>query len=88
VLGCGARILATLIRHTPVQPDPKELHTRFGLTKRQASVALLLAEGRSNEEIARALSISSHTARHHTEQVLAKLNAKSRAEVAPLIRSP
>jgi DNA-binding CsgD family transcriptional regulator len=32
----------------------------------------------SNAEIARMLSISPHTARHHTENVLAKVGVRSR----------
>lgn len=52
------------------------------LTPQEARVALLLRERRSNAEIAAALSISRHTARHHTERVLAKLGVRSRAAVA------
>src|ERR671928_1653572 len=46
---------------------------RYGLTPREAAVARLLAHRHSTAEIARALGISVHTARHHTESVLAKL---------------
>ena len=45
VLGSGARILVMLDRRTPAQPVPEKLRERFGLTRRQACVALLLAEG-------------------------------------------
>jgi DNA-binding CsgD family transcriptional regulator len=53
-----------------------------GLTVRQAEVALLIAEGRSNPEIAERLGISRFTARNHTEQVLARLKVESRRQVA------
>lgn len=60
------------------------LSERYQLTKRETDVARLLAVGKSNAEIAAALAISEHTARRHTEQVLAKLGVRSRAAVAPL----
>ena len=53
----------------------------FGLTSQETRVALLLAERRKNREIAEALFISPHTARHHTESVLRKLGVRSRTDV-------
>jgi DNA-binding NarL/FixJ family response regulator len=53
-----------------------------GLTVRQAEVALLIAEGRSNPEIAERLNISRFTARNHAEQILARLKVESRWQVA------
>ena len=60
---------------------------RFGLSPRQAEVALLVAERRSNREIAAALAISVHTARHHVEAVLAALGV-SRTDVGRALRTP
>ena len=55
----------------------------FGeLTKRETEVFALLAEGRSNEEIARRLVISRRTAEHHVAHILSKLGLRSRAEAA------
>jgi len=73
--------LVTLERLTPVMPSPLALADRFNLTASEAGVASLLAQGHSNDAIARLLDISPHTARHHTENVLLKLNVHSRAEV-------
>jgi DNA-binding CsgD family transcriptional regulator len=79
----GCRLaMVTLSRVAPPIPEVAPLRARFGLTKRQAEVACLLAEGKSNEEIAKTFFISPHTARHHTEQVLTKLAVSSRASVA------
>jgi DNA-binding CsgD family transcriptional regulator len=54
---------------------------RFGLTGQEARVAVLLADQRTNREIADCLGVSVHTARHHTERVLAKLHIHSRYDV-------
>lgn len=54
----------------------------YRLTLRQAEVALLMAEGRSNPEIAKRLGISRFTARNHAEQILARLKIESRWQVA------
>ena len=62
-------------------PTEQELRVRFGFTRKEASVAILIAEGLSNEDVAGELSISPHTARHHTERVLAKLSLRSRSRV-------
>jgi DNA-binding NarL/FixJ family response regulator len=53
-----------------------------GLTMRQAEVALLIAEGLSNPEIARRLGISRFTARNHAEQIFVRLKVESRWLVA------
>lgn len=55
-----------------------------GLTPRQSEVGLLLAERRTNKEIAVALSISVHTARHHVEAVLGHLGVDRRGVSAKL----
>jgi DNA-binding NarL/FixJ family response regulator len=62
------------------------LVTRFGLTRREEQVALLLARGKSNVAIARELHISVHTARHHTQRILTKLAVHSRGEAGAKIR--
>jgi DNA-binding NarL/FixJ family response regulator len=61
------------------------LATRFGFTRREAEVALLLAGGSPNADIAQALRISEHTARHHTRYVLLKLGLHSRARAGALV---
>lgn len=75
-----------LARPAHAAPDAQALYNRFRLTRREAQVAALLAEGRSNAAVAAALSLSPHTARHHTESILVKLRAHSRAEVGAILR--
>ena len=64
------------------QLTPQQIMAACGLTLRQAEVALLIADGRSNPEIAERLGISRFTARNHAEQILARLKVESRWQVA------
>jgi DNA-binding NarL/FixJ family response regulator len=81
-----------LLSSNPVTQEPdgqsqlQDLRQRFGLTRREVQVAKLLALGRSNQAIARELKISSHTARHHTQRILSKLEVHSRAEAGAKLR--
>ena len=52
-----------------------------GLSPQQREVALLLADGKSNQEIARALSLKLNTANYHVKQVFARLKVHKRKEV-------
>ena len=62
------------------------LRERYGLTERQIEVARLLAQGLSNAEIGEALGIAVFTARNHTDQILYKLGAATRARVGAILR--
>jgi len=50
------------------------------LTKRELAVLQEIAEGRSNKDIARRLSITEGTAKTHVKSILTKLDAISRTE--------
>lgn len=52
------------------------------LTARERDVAALLASGKTNREIAAALTIAEGTAGLHAKRVLAKLGLRSRAQLA------
>jgi DNA-binding NarL/FixJ family response regulator len=52
------------------------------LSPQQREVAILLAKGRTNPEIADALGLTLNTASYHVKQVYARLSVNSRAEVA------
>jgi DNA-binding CsgD family transcriptional regulator/tetratricopeptide (TPR) repeat protein len=56
----------------------------FGLTDRELEVLELLAEGRSNPQIAEVLFISRKTASVHVSNILGKLGVSSRGEAAAL----
>ena len=53
-----------------------------GLTGREREIAALLAEGRSNRDIAQMLVITEGTVAVHVKHILSKLGFKSRAQVA------
>jgi len=56
------------------------------LTEREGEVLALVAEGRSNAEIARTLGVSIKTVQNHVSHVLAKLQVQDRTQAALRIR--
>ena len=74
-------ILVSLLPCAPDAGSGEELRASHGLTRREMEVVRLLRLRRSNAEIASALGISEHTARHHTENVLLKLGLHSRTRI-------
>ena len=81
--GPGGQLAVVSVQRTAHGPrTAAELRELYALTGAESSIAMLLAEGRSNAGIAAARGISPHTARRHTERVLHKLGVRSRAEVA------
>ena len=55
------------------------------LSKRESQVALLLADGLTNRQIAQRLFLSDRTVEWHVEQILSKLDCANRAQVASWI---
>src|SRR5262249_75991 len=53
-----------------------------GLSRRERDVATLVAQGRSNREIADALSITERTVEGHISSMLSKLDFRSRAQIS------
>ena len=62
------------------QPTPGERLTPDPLTERELEVLKLVAEGKSNKEIAAELNISMHTARTHVNRILSKLHLANRVQ--------
>jgi len=58
-----------------------EKATMNDLTPREQEVLAMLAEGKTNEEIADTLSISHHTVARHRENLMSKLGLHSRSEL-------
>jgi DNA-binding NarL/FixJ family response regulator len=71
----------------PAFAPPRPPANRYRLTERERQVLRQLTLGEKNDDIARALQISPHTARTHVQNILAKLGADSRLEAAAVARS-
>ncbi len=69
--------LASLLPTLPV------LIERYGLSAREGRVALQVAEGARNREIAAGMGLSVHTVRRHVEGVMKKLRVHTRSAVLP-----
>ena len=55
----------------------------LALSPQQKEVGLLVAQGRSNPQIASQLGVTLNTANYHVKQLFAKLNTHERSEVGP-----
>jgi DNA-binding NarL/FixJ family response regulator len=71
---------------TELLPRLRTSFRRVGsdLTKREREVLQLLADGKSNEAVARELVVSKHTVRNHVQNVLGKLEAHSKLEAVAI----
>lgn len=67
-------------------PSADAIRQAFGLTRREAEVALLVAEGHGNDQVAERLFVSPHTVRHHVESAMAKLGLTGRGREAVAAR--
>jgi len=64
---------------SPLQQATKEWG---GLTRREREVASLISQGKSNHEIAEGLVLNQRTVETHIENILTKLDFKSRVQIA------
>jgi two-component system nitrate/nitrite response regulator NarL len=75
--------LAGVLADAALSPPPQAADEIVGdLTERERETLALLADGRSNKEIARELGISDATVKVHIKHLLRKLGVKSRLEAA------
>jgi DNA-binding NarL/FixJ family response regulator len=74
--------LALALRDERSRPPAGREAGSSPLTRREREIAELVAEGRSNKEIARRLVIAQRTAESHVENILVKLGFTSRAQIA------
>ncbi|WP_432942594.1 helix-turn-helix transcriptional regulator [Kribbella sp. CA-253562] len=87
-----AQLAADVARKLGAQPLLDELGSAAdpagsaALTARETEVLALLAEGRTNRQLARELYISEKTVSVHVSNILAKLGVRSRTEAAAVAR--
>ncbi|MBK7469977.1 MAG: helix-turn-helix transcriptional regulator [Betaproteobacteria bacterium] len=79
----GALIGVQIRRQEPTVLRLSQAMQGLGLSPQQREVGLMLAQGKSNPEIAGALGVTLNTANYHVKQLFAKLNTHERTEVAP-----
>jgi DNA-binding NarL/FixJ family response regulator len=80
-LACSSdskKLTASVNNHGAPSVRPGDRHTR--LTRRELQIARLLAEGLSNKQIARDLSIEVSTVKNHVHNVLVKLEVSNRGQ--------
>ena len=81
-LGLGVWVGARLFRRPPASFEPNtRVRETLGVSDRELEVLTLLAQGRSNKEIARELEVSPNTVKTHVASLFEKLEAKRRTEV-------
>jgi DNA-binding NarL/FixJ family response regulator len=70
------RLLSAAVRAPAAQPD----HDLDELTPRESDVLRLIAQGKSNREIARALYVSEATVKTHVNRIFAKTGSRDRTQ--------
>jgi DNA-binding NarL/FixJ family response regulator len=88
VLRCPPRLAAALARRMSALAAGTTRDTNGnGLTPRQREIANLMAEGLSNKQIARRLSIEHATVKNHVHSILVKLGVSRRDQVATRLQA-
>ncbi|MBV5337679.1 MAG: response regulator transcription factor [Deltaproteobacteria bacterium] len=69
-------------------PDKQKQHAALAkLTEREREVAVLVAHGECNKEIARELNIAERTVKAHLSTVFEKLDVRDRLQLAIHLRN-
>jgi DNA-binding CsgD family transcriptional regulator len=76
-----ARLRGHRIRRVRLGPSAKPDQRWAALTPTETKIAHLVADGRSNPDIAATLFLSRNTVQTHVSHILAKLGARSRADI-------
>lgn len=84
----GPGILEKAMNSGPKAPEsaPADLSSFEALTPREQEVLQLIAEGKSNREIAGALYIAERTVKNHVNSILRTLDVRDRTQAAILVR--
>ncbi|MDQ1582478.1 MAG: hypothetical protein QOF36_532 [Microbacteriaceae bacterium] len=80
--GWGSEVAVTIPLDAPT--TPLALASEWGLSAREKEVLALVVSGARNRTIAQTLSISENTAKFHVSNLLRKVGATSRSELAAL----
>lgn len=81
----ATRALIDRFVSSPIPSGPVPVSAEVtALTEREQEVLLMVAKGRSNQEIADELVISPHTAKTHVNRIMTKVHAHDRAQLVIL----
>jgi DNA-binding NarL/FixJ family response regulator len=80
----GGTLLQPLVASRLLHHVAREARAGPALTARETEVLKLLAQGKTNKEIAAALVVSERTAKFHVSSILDKLGASNRTEAVAL----
>ena len=84
---CPPRLAAALLQHlSALAAQVPDQAGEADLTARELEIAMLVAQGLSNKEIARRLHISLATVKNHVHSILNKLQVTRRADVGHRLR--
>ena len=78
--GAQAPIAIRIARQEPMLLKFAEALRALGMPPQQQEIALRMAQGKSNQEIAQEMGLSPNTVAYHIKQIFSKLNAHGRAE--------
>ncbi|CAN5637029.1 response regulator transcription factor [soil metagenome] len=84
-VAAGRGAFSTEVTRSLAAPSQGAVGAASRFTGREAEVADLMAAGRSNAEIADALTLSVFTVKNHVSSILMKLQAQSRTEATAII---
>ncbi|WP_062350846.1 response regulator [Herbidospora yilanensis] len=79
--GVTRRLITQFARQGGV-PVPEVTERIAGLTERETEVLVLVAQGRSNSEIAAAIHVAEQTVKSHVGRILSKLHLRDRTQAA------
>lgn len=79
-----AKYVLDILQTTGIQEENKTPSNLFNLTAREREILKLIAEGRSNKDIAEKLVLSLHTVKNHVKNIIQKLAVDDRTQAAIL----
>ena len=65
--------------------DIQKAKDKFKLTKRETEIVKLISDGHANKEISEMLFVSEYTVKDHIKNIMKKMDAKSRNEIAAIL---
>lgn len=78
--GLAAKLLREFARRAQQPPEPAPSRTKLG--PREQEILALVADGKTNKDIATALALAENTVKSHVKNILEKLHLENRVQAA------